>query len=336
MSPVDPEFNSDTTDDTTKDFEVISLDYHSDDKTDCPRLDQYLADKLPDLSRVRVKKLIDDNLITVDGSRTKASLKLKGGESIQINLPPLAPSELVPEDLDLEVVFEDEDLIVINKPAGMVTHPGAGVESGTLVNGLLFHCKGSLSGISGEERPGIVHRLDKDTSGLLVVAKNDTTHRDLAEQIASKSAKRKYIALVQGVPKEHQGEIEEPIGRHPVRRKEMCVLAPGTGRWAKTIYKVRKHFHQIALVDLELKTGRTHQIRVHMAHLGNPVLGDLVYNKKGGGTEKARKRYGLKGHALHATCLSFIHPKSGELLEFKAEPPDDFGSLINRLEKGWR
>lgn len=328
--------NHDTIDDTDSDFELIQLSYQQEETNSNPRLDQYLAEQLPDLSRVRVKKLIDDSLVTIDGARAKASLKLKGGESIELRLPPLAPSELVPEDLNLNVVFEDESLIVINKPAGMITHPGAGVESGTLVNGLLHHCKGSLSGISGEERPGIVHRLDKDTTGLLVVAKNDQTHRSLAQQIATKTAKRKYVALVQGIPKEDSGVIEESIGRHPVRRKEMCVCAPESGRKAKTIYKVRKHFNQVALVDLELKTGRTHQIRVHMAHIGNPVLGDLVYNKKGGGTDKARKRYGLKGHALHATSLSFTHPETGQLLEFSVEPPDDFGSLINRLEKGWR
>ncbi|MEZ4534644.1 MAG: RluA family pseudouridine synthase [Cyanobacteriota/Melainabacteria group bacterium] len=311
--------------------DTINLLYESDGNQ---RLDQYLAENLPEFSRVRIKKLIDSGMVLVNGQQEKASLKLRGGERISIEIPPVEPSPVTPEDLNLDVIYEDEDLLVVNKPTGMVTHPGAGVFSGTLVNGLLHHCKGSLSGISGEERPGIVHRLDKDTSGLLVVAKNDIAHRSLAGQIQEKSARRQYLALVDGALKEDHGEVDLPIGRHRIKRKEMCIA--DDGRPARTIYKVRSRYHKITYLDNELKTGRTHQIRVHMAHLGNPVLGDLVYNKKGTGTEKARKRFGLKGHALHATSISFIHPVSGKLLEFTCEPSSDFRSLLNRLESGWR
>ena len=195
-------------------------------------------------------------------------------------------------------------------------------------------CKGTLSGISGEERPGIVHRLDKDTSGLLVVAKHDIAHRSLAKQIQEKSARRKYTAIAHGCMDQKSGIIEAPIGRHPVKRKQMAVTE--TGRAATTLFKVEARYHTMSLISLELKTGRTHQIRVHLAHLGYPIVGDLLYNKKGSGTEKARKKLKLTGQALHATSLSFKHPNTNELLEFTAQPPEEFRALIDRLEKGWR
>ena len=328
----------DTIDDASENFETIEItfsqDYMDEYEGENPRLDLFLADELGDLSRVRIKKLIEQGLITVNNKIEKPSLKLRGHESIVIKIPPLEPVEIKPQDLNLEIAYEDEHLIVVNKPVGMVTHPGAGVSEGTLVNGLLFHCQGSLSGISGEERPGIVHRLDKDTSGLLVVAKHDRAHRHLARQIAEKSARRKYIAIVEGKVEKDKGMVAKPIGRHPKNRKEMAVVEGG--RNAITLFEVNTRYHRMTLLDLELKTGRTHQIRVHLAYLGYPVVGDLLYNKKGSGTEKARKKLGLKGHALHATSLSFIHPQSNELLEFSAPAPEEFQKLVKRLAEDTR
>jgi len=294
-----------------------------------PRLDHYITKALPDLSRAQVQKLIDAQLIRVNGDIAKASLKLKGGEVILVRIPPTEPLDLQPEAIPLDVVFEDEFLIVVNKAVGMVTHPGAGTRSGTLVNALLHHCRGTLSGISGVERPGIVHRLDKDTSGLLVVAKEDLTHRELAKQLAARTVKRTYFALVEGLPDNDSGTVDKPIGRHPVRRKEMAVV--DNGRNAVTHYEVVERYRNFTLLELKLQTGRTHQIRVHMAHLGYPVVGDLVYNRKSSGSEKARSKFGLIGHALHAAKLSFIHPKTGAALEFKAPLPADYQKLLDSL-----
>jgi 23S rRNA pseudouridine1911/1915/1917 synthase len=294
-----------------------------------PRVDHYIAKTLPVLSRAQVQKLIDAQLVRVDGDIAKASLKLKGGETILVRIPPTEPLDLQPEAIPLDVVFEDEFLIVINKPVGMVTHPGAGTRSGTLVNALLHHCRGTLSGISGVERPGIVHRLDKDTSGLLVVAKEDLTHRELAKQLAERTVKRTYFALVDGIVSKDSGTVDKPIGRHPVRRKEMAVV--DSGRTAVTHYEVVERYRNFTLLELKLQTGRTHQIRVHMAHLGYPVVGDLVYNRKSSGTEKARSKYGLIGHALHAAKLSFVHPKTGSAHEFKAPLPADYQKLLDSL-----
>ena len=321
---------SDTKNNTEENFEEIKLIFPKDEDARLSRLDQFLSNELSELSRARIKKLIESDMITVNGLVEKPSLKLKGGEEITVKIPPAEPVELIKEDLNLNVVFEDEHLIVVNKPWGMVTHPGAGVDSGTLVNALLYHCEDSLSGIGGVERPGIVHRLDKDTSGLLVVAKNDIAHRSLAKQIAEKSARRKYVAIVEGVMKVDSGVICKPIGRHPVKRKEMAVVE--NGRSATTEYRVEKRFSNKTLVRLELKTGRTHQIRVHLSHLGYPVVGDIIYNKKGSGTLKARKKLKLEGQCLHATSLSFLHPVTAKLLEFSADPPEPFTALLNRLK----
>lgn len=327
---------SDTKSDTDKENTLIELICQDDDESIGLRLDQYINSELDELSRARVKKLIetDPPLVTVNNTKEKPSYKLRPGDVVQVKIPPLEPAEIEAEDLNLDIVFEDDHLVVVNKPIGMVTHPGAGISSGTLVNGLLHHCKDSLSGISGEQRPGIVHRLDKDTSGILVVAKNDNAHRSLAKQIQEKTAIRKYTAIAHGCIKNNAGKIEAPIGRHPVKRKQMAVI--DSGRHATTLYELKASYHTMSLLSLELKTGRTHQIRVHLAHLGYPVVGDLIYNKKGTGTEKARKKLGLKGHALHATSLSFIHPVSEELLEFTKSPPEEFMALVDRLEKGWR
>ncbi len=295
-----------------------------------PRLDTFLTEKLKGLSRSRIQKLIDENLVLVDQQAAKASLRLKGGEMITIEIPPLEELDLEPEAIPLDILYEDEHLAVINKPAGMVTHAGAGVYSGTLVNALLYHMQGTLSGIGGKIRPGIVHRLDKDTSGLLVVAKDDLSHRHLSEQIKAKSARRVYIALVAG----HlirPGIVDAAIGRHPVKRKQMAVIA--SGRNAVSRYEILEHFTQYTLVKVELQTGRTHQIRVHMSHIGHPVVGDLLYNRGASGNLPTRKKLGLKGHALHASQLSFVHPVSERLLEFEAPLPDDFERALASLSK---
>lgn len=295
------------------------------------RLDNWLTVQVPDLSRARIQKLIEDGMVHVNArTQTKPGFKLKGGETVTLVLPAPQTVDLVPENIELTIVFDDEHLAVINKAAGMVTHPGAGVTSGTLVNALLYHMQESLSGISGEIRPGIVHRLDKDTSGLIVIAKNDAAHRDLCEQIKRKEARRIYLALVEGAIEQGAGTINAPIGRHPVRRKEMAVVKEG--RAAVTHYKVLKRWHRFTLIEAELETGRTHQIRVHMASLGFPVAGDIVYNKKKTGTLSARHKLGLAGHALHAHKLILTHPVSKVLLEFEAPLPPDFESALQALK----
>ncbi len=293
------------------------------------RLDVYLAREVPDLSRSRIQKLIEDEDILVNDQPSKASLKLHGGERITIELQEPRELDLQAEDIPLNIVYQDEFLAVINKSAGMVTHPGAGIYTGTLVNALLFHMRGTLSGISGTVRPGIVHRLDKDTSGLLVIAKEDKSHRDLAEQIKSKSARRDYIALVEGVMKMDQGTIDKPIGRHPTKRKQMAIVSEG--RKAISRFQVIERFSKFTLVKVMLETGRTHQIRVHMSSIGYPVVGDLLYNPKSTGNEPARHKLGLKGQALHAAQLSFKHPITGMLLEFEAPLPEDFQTLLTQL-----
>lgn len=312
-------------------FEEVELVYDGTDSTadGKPRLDHFVSMSLSELSRAQAQKLIEAERVLVNGDPAKASQRLKGGESIIIRIPPPEPLDLAPEAIPLDVVFEDDFLIVINKPAGMVTHPGAGTRSGTLVNALLHHCRGTLSGISGVERPGIVHRLDKDTSGLLVVAKEDFTHRDLARQLSERTMKRVYTAIVDAVVKPDCGTVDKPIGRHPVRRKEMAIVE--NGRPAKTHFKVIERYRNFTLIELQLQTGRTHQIRVHMAHLNYPVVGDLVYNRKSSGTEKARAKLGLQGHALHAAKISFVHPKTGSQLEFLASLPEDYQKLLDRL-----
>jgi 23S rRNA pseudouridine1911/1915/1917 synthase len=294
-----------------------------------PRLDAYLTTALHGISRNRIQKLIDEEQVTINGVLARASHRVKSDEVIEITIPPLEAIDVIAENIPLSIVYEDEYLAVINKPQGMVTHPGAGVYSGTLVNALLHHMQGTLSGIGGAIRPGIVHRLDKETSGLLVVAKEDMTHRHLAEQIKEKSARRIYLALVAGHLSETTGTIDEPIGRHPVKRKQMAVVS--SGRRAVTHYQVLESFDKFTLVKVQLETGRTHQIRVHMAHIGHPVVGDLVYNHGASGTVATRSKLKLLGHALHATQLSFVHPINNRLLEFEAPLPEHFQRAIESL-----
>ncbi|HEY9765996.1 MAG TPA: RluA family pseudouridine synthase [Chroococcales cyanobacterium] len=286
------------------------------------RLDSFLAGELDELSRSRIGHLIEAGRVKLDGRLPKASVKLRGGEKIEIDLPPPEPALALPEEIPLSIAYEDGDLIVIDKPQGMVVHPAPGAAAGTLVNALLFHCR-DLSGIGGVNRPGIVHRLDKDTSGLLVVAKNDFSHQDLSRQISEKSALRQYYALVVGRLKDGEGLIDAPIGRHPTERIKMAIVAGG--RPSRTRYRVLEEFRGFSLLELTLESGRTHQIRVHLASLGHPVVGDPVYGNKAPTPVK------LPGQALHAFRLAFHHPRSGESLSFTANPPLPFQKLLNLL-----
>ena len=284
------------------------------------RLDVCLSE-LTELSRSRAQSLIEEGLVKLNGNACRRSDSVRLGDSIRYTVPEAKTVELVPEDIPLEIVYEDEDICVVNKPRGMVVHPAVGNESGTLVNALLFHF-GDLSSIGGEIRPGIVHRIDKMTSGLLVVAKNDTAHERLARQFADHSAHRSYIALVAGNIKEDSGTVDAPIGRHPTERKRMAVVE--NGRRAVTHYRVLYRFSNVTVLALELETGRTHQIRVHMAYIHHPVVGDQVYS---GG----KNTLGMEGQALHGWRLQLKHPLTGEAMSFVAPLPDDMQLAIKRL-----
>ncbi len=287
------------------------------------RIDRFLAAERADLSRSRIQKLISEGLITINGaSVTKASVKLAEGDEVMITIPEPEPSDLVPEDIPLDIVYEDGDIIVVNKSAGMVVHPSAGHDSGTLVHALLGH-GGDLSGVGGVLRPGIVHRLDKDTSGLIVIAKNDNTHRELSGQLQRRELTRIYVAVVKGTPKTAEGTIETGIGRHRRDRKKMAVLEEG-GREAVTMYEVAQQLEKHSLLEIKLSTGRTHQIRVHMAHINHPVVGDLTYGRK-------EKPALIKRQALHAWQLRLVHPVSGEAQQFKAPIPEDMEGLIQKI-----
>jgi len=293
---------------------VVDLDYNG------WRLDKFLAEQEEiDLSRSFIQKLINEGQITVDGVPKKASYKVKGGEFITINIPPPRELEVVAEKIPIDIVFEDDDLVVINKKAGMVVHPAEGNWEGTLVNALLYHCQ-NLSGIGGILRPGIVHRLDKDTSGLIVVAKNDFAHRSLAQQIKEKQALREYMAIIYGFLKNKEGLIDLPIGRDPKDRQKMAVT--GNGKPAQTKYWVIEEYKKgFSLIKAKLLTGRTHQIRVHFSYLGHPILGDFKYGPR-------NNKYGIKRQLLHAYKLSFRHPRSHEQLEFTVPLPKDMEEII--------
>ncbi len=278
-------------------------------------MDAFLAEHLPEVSRSQAARWIDEGAVVVNGKPVKVSYKTQAGDKIGITPPPMKSTELIPENIPLNIVFEDEDLLVIHKPKGMVVHPAPGARTGTLVHALLSHCKGRLSGIGGEERPGIVHRLDKDTSGLLVVAKNDVAHRHLQEQIQSRAAKRTYVALIWGSPNFEDALIEAPIDRHPNDRHRMAVSQPGEGREAATEVHVLERLGPMTLIECRLRTGRTHQIRVHCQFAGYPVVGDSVY----GGLRKLDIE--TQGQALHACKLEFTHPRTGEVLSFELPLP---------------
>ena len=282
------------------------------------RLDRVLATQLPEYSRSRLQQLIGAGFVRVNGITMRPSHLVRAGDKIELTEPPVEKIENQPEPIPLEILFEDKDLIVINKPAGLVVHPGAGHRSGTLVNALLHHCP-TLSGIGGKERPGIVHRLDKETSGCLVVAKNDVAHRELARQFAERTVEKIYLALVTGKLRKQSGVIDETIGRHPVHRQRMSV-ASSRGRAAKTDYRVVRSGERASLIECRLHSGRTHQIRVHLHHLGHPVLGDKIY--------AARLAKDFPRQMLHAWKLGFCHPRTGEWKNFEAPLPDDFEQAI--------
>ncbi|WP_227767046.1 RluA family pseudouridine synthase [Zhaonella formicivorans] len=288
------------------------------------RLDRYLTEQLPELSRSRIQELIGAGQVQVNHQAVKANYKLKKDDAVTVVIPAPEPLEVLPEAIPLDILYEDGDLLVVNKPQGMVVHPAAGNYSGTLVNALLYHCR-DLSGINGILRPGIVHRIDKDTSGVLVVAKNDAAHRHLAKQIKEHSVTRTYLALVHGTIKEQSGRIEAPIGRDPRERKRMAVVDKN-GKEAVTSYTVLERFVDYTYLQLRLKTGRTHQIRVHMAYLGHPVVGDPKYGPQ-------KPHFGLEGQALHASTLGFVHPRTGAYLEFTAPLPQYFADLLEKLRK---
>ena len=287
------------------------------------RIDVLLAKRFPELSRSHLQKLIADDLVTVNGNLTKSNYKAQAKDIIKIIFPEAKPVEIAAEAIPLDILYEDNDIIVINKPRGMVVHPAAGNYAGTLVNALLEHCQ-DLSGINGEIRPGIVHRLDKDTSGVMVAAKNDRAHIDLAEQIKKRTASRKYLAIVHGTIAEEQGIVNAPIGRHPSDRKKMAVTFSNS-KEAITRFRVIERFINYTLVECKLQTGRTHQIRVHMQYIGHPVVGDPKY-----GPEK--KRFAISGQALHSAQLSLKHPTSGEELLFSVPIPPDMADILTQLK----
>lgn len=305
-----------------------------DDQQIGQRVDHVLARAMTTLSRSRIQRLIESANVLVNGQPVKPSYKLKPGDKLEIDIPPPEPTQFLPENLTLNIIYEDDDLLIINKPAGLVVHPGAGVRSGTLANALAYHYQ-QLSSLSGQVRPGIVHRLDKQTSGLLVVAKNDEAHLKLAEQWRRREVEKTYLGLVYGVPAPAQGKIEAPIGRHPTERIKMAVRPEGKGRQAVTLYRVVEAFADTALIEVQIKTGRTHQIRVHLAYMRHPIVGDDVY----GSSYKTKLKNPIIRQAvdqlgryfLHAARLRFRHPRTNESLAFQADLPDDLQQLLMLL-----
>lgn len=295
------------------------------------RLDKALAELLPDLSRERLKALIVEGQVTSGGRALNPSIKVAAGQVFAITLPATAESEVVAQDIPLVIVYEDADLIVIDKPAGMVVHPAVGNLGGTLVNALLHHCRDSLSGIGGVARPGIVHRIDKDTSGLLVVAKSDKAHEGLAHQFSTHNIDRLYSAIVYGIPNPAAGIVDTWIGRSNSDRKKMAVHPDGRGKRAVTHYRVIDRMRGAALVECRLQTGRTHQVRVHLTHLGHPLIGDPVYGRERKGFKSILETLGFKRQALHAKRLGFIHPVSGKELSFDSALPTDMQELLSEL-----
>ena len=289
------------------------------------RIDKYLAEQLPDITRSYLQKLLKDGSVQMNGKPVKASTKTAAGALIVLTIPEPEEPEILPEDIPLDILYEDSDVILINKPKDMVVHPAAGHYTGTLVNALMYHCKGDLSGINGVLRPGIVHRIDKDTTGVLIVCKNDRAHNALAEQLKEHSITRKYRAIVCGNLKEDEGTVDAPLGRHPQDRKRMAIVRSG-GKRAVTHYRVLERFGNYTYIECRLETGRTHQIRVHMASLGHPLLGDEIYGR-------AKSPFKLEGQTLHAMVLGFIHPTTGEYMEFEAPLPEYFEKLLEKLRK---
>ena len=287
------------------------------------RVDAWLAANLEDVTRSAAARLLEEGRVTCAGKALAKNYKLRGGEMVEVSLPDPEPVDVAPQDIPLDVVYEDSDVIVVNKPKGLVVHPAPGHPDGTLVNALLYHCGDSLSGIGGELRPGIVHRIDRDTSGLIIAAKNDFAHQRLAAQLQDHTLARIYHCIVVGNLREDAGTVDAPIGRHPVDRKKMAVAA--NGRPAVTHWRVLERFQGFCYVECRLETGRTHQIRVHMAHIGHHILGDTVYGNK-------KPVPGLHGQCLHAVGLRFLHPRTGEAVELHCELPEEFQNQLRKLE----
>ena len=287
------------------------------------RIDKFLTEKVPELSRSYIQKLIKEKNVKVNSTVIKSNYKVAKGDQIQITIPDLTEPDILPENIPLDILYEDDDILVVNKPKGMVVHPAAGHYTGTLVNAIMYHCKDRLSGINGVMRPGIVHRIDMDTTGSLLVCKNDTAHQILAEQLKEHSIKRIYHAIVHGNIKEDSGTVNAPIGRHPIERKKMAINEKN-GKPAITHYKVLERFERYTYMEFKLETGRTHQIRVHMASIGHPLLGDTLYSS-------GRSPYRLQGQTLHAMTIGFIHPRTREYMEFTAPLPEYFEKILKDL-----
>lgn len=288
------------------------------------RIDKFLSEQCEELSRSFLQKLLKAGEIFVNGKPVKASYRVVDGDSILFEVPEATEPEILPEDIPLDIVYEDHDVILVNKPKGMVVHPAAGHYTHTLVNALMYHCREDLSGINGVLRPGIVHRIDMDTTGILIACKNDLAHNSIAAQLKEHSITRRYEAIVHGVLKDEEGTVDAPIGRNPQDRKKMCINHQN-GKQAVTHYRVLKRFHDFTHIECRLETGRTHQIRVHMASIGHPLLGDAVYGP-------SKCPYKLQGQTLHAGVLGFVHPRSGEYMEFRAPRPEYFERLLKILQ----
>lgn len=286
------------------------------------RLDVFLSKQLENKSRSFIQNLIEAEKVLVNSKVKKSNYKLKEGDIVEIEIPEPVFLDIKAEAIPLDILYEDSDVIVVNKPQGMVVHPASGVYEGTLVNALLYHCK-DLSGINGVTRPGIVHRIDKDTSGVIVVAKNDAAHNKLSEQFKEHSMKRVYVALVEGIVKQEEGTVDAPLARHPIDRIKIAVVRDG--RRAVTHYKVIERYKAYTLIECRLETGRTYQIRVHMSHIAHPLVGDPVYGYK-------KQRFNLEGQMLHAKILGFIHPRTNEYMEFESDIPEHFKKVLNILK----
>lgn len=297
--------------------------FTADIEHDDQRIDRYLTEMLPEQSRSFFQKLIRDGFVIVNHIIVKVNYRLKTGDVIEIDIPDAVPTEIVPENIPLDILYEDDDLLIVNKPKGMVVHPAVGHSTGTLVNAIMYHCQGNLSGINGEIRPGIVHRIDKDTTGSLIICKNDEAHRNIAEQIKEHSVTRRYVGVVAGTFSEESGTVEGAIGRHPNDRKRMTINEKN-GKPAVTHYRVLQTLKGASFMEFELETGRTHQIRVHMASISHPLLGDTVYGN-------SKNPYKLQGQALHARTIGFIHPTTGEYIEVSAPIPEYMTELVRKL-----
>ena len=303
----------------------MKQEYIVPEKSSGLRIDKFLTESCPDYTRSFLQKLLKSELVEVNGKPVKSSYKTAAGDTVTFEVPEAVEAEITAQEMPLDILYEDEDVILINKPKGMVVHPAAGHYEGTLVNGLMHHCREQLSGINGVMRPGIVHRIDMDTTGVLIVCKNDLAHNSIAEQLKVHSITRKYYAVVFGSLKDDEGTIHSPIGRHPNDRKKMSINSKN-GKDAVTHYKVLERFHGYTLVECRLETGRTHQIRVHMASIGHPLLGDQVYGP-------AKQPFRLQGQTLHAGVFGFLHPRTGEYMEFSAPLPKYFEELLEKLRR---